>query len=96
MHMFLHSGSVGSTTYIEIEDEDIEEEFKKLELEVGGALSPVPTVDTGSSKQTISSKTAELLSQSIANLTITDDVGKETVVHDSPNGVRDNRNPEAA
>lgn len=89
-------GSVGSTTYVEIEDEDIEDEFKKLELEVGGALSPVPTVDTGSSKETISSETAELLSQSIANLTITDDVGKETVVQDSTKAVRSNRNPEAA
>ncbi|KAL8094404.1 hypothetical protein AgCh_036075 [Apium graveolens] len=84
----LHSGSVGSTTYTEIEDEDIEVEFKKLELEVGAALSPVPTVDMGSSKETISSKTAELLGQSIANLKITDDVGKEAVVQDSTKAVR--------
>lgn len=93
--MCLHSGSVGSTTYTEIEDEDIEDEFKKLELEFGGALSPVPTVDTGS-KETISSETAESLSQSIANLKISDNVSKETVVQDSTKAVRNNRNPEAA
>lgn len=67
-----------------------------LELEVGSALSPVPTVDVGSAKETISSETAELLSQSIANLTITDDAGKETVVQDSPKAVSKKRIPEAA
>lgn len=96
MHLWLHSGSVGSTTYIEIEDEDIEDEFRKLELEVGGSPSPVPTLDMGSGKETISSEAAELLSKSIASLSITDDVSKKTVVQDSTQTVRNNRNPEAA
>ncbi|KAL8120336.1 uncharacterized protein LOC141724706 [Apium graveolens] len=87
-------GSVGSTTYVEIEDEDIEDEFKKLELEVGGAPSPVPTLNMGSAKETISSDTAELLSQPIANLTITNDIDKKTVVQDSTQAARSNRNPE--
>lgn len=95
--IFLHSGSVGSTTYTEIEDEDIEDEFKTLELEFGGALSPVLEVDTGSAKETISSETADLLSESIANLRIKDDnEGKRAVVQDSAKAVRNNRTPEAA
>nr|XP_017243281.1 PREDICTED: charged multivesicular body protein 7 isoform X2 [Daucus carota subsp. sativus] len=90
-------GSVGSTTYTEIEDEDIEDEFKTLELEFGGALSPVLEVDTGSAKETISSETADLLSESIANLRIKDDnEGKRAVVQDSAKAVRNNRTPEAA
>ncbi|XP_022146425.1 charged multivesicular body protein 7 [Momordica charantia] len=62
-----------------LEDEDIEEEFRKFELEVTGQNIDVPTPNSGASVSD------DLLSIALSNLKLVEDTGKETTVNQNSN-----------
>lgn len=87
----------------DIEDEDIEEEFKKLELEVGSGNLQVPGSKVGvdsAAGQAEASECAESLSAAMSNLKLTDNSTRESAIKNSMVAMRKNTStnaePEAA
>ncbi|KAK9282142.1 hypothetical protein L1049_005054 [Liquidambar formosana] len=86
----------------DVKDEDIEEEFKKLEMEVGSKNLQVLVPKTGvdiAAGETEASRSADSLSDALSNLKITDGAIKESGFRDSMVSMRNvskNLNLEAA
>lgn len=74
--------------YTGIEDEDIEEELKKLELEHESespqVLIPKTTATETASSQKVALETAESLSKALSSLELADGVGKQVQTQSSP------------
>ncbi|XP_022938857.1 charged multivesicular body protein 7 [Cucurbita moschata] len=69
-----------------LEEEDIEEEFKKLELEVAGQNLDASTSDTGANIATgnqVATVSDDSLSAALSNLKLVEETGKETVIQKS-------------
>lgn len=62
-----------------LEDEDIEDEFKKLEMEVSGQNLDASTSESGATGKTVATDSDDLLSAALSNLKLVEDTGKETV-----------------
>lgn len=66
--------------YTDVEDEDIDEEFKKLELEVGSGNLQVPISQTGvdsTSGEVEALESPESLSDALSNLKLSDNSTRE-------------------
>ncbi|CAK9142261.1 unnamed protein product [Ilex paraguariensis] len=83
---------LGSTSsYAATEDEDLEEELKKLELEVGTDCVQEPVSETGvyiSVGEARVSENSESLSKALSNLKLTDRAAMETVTQDFNDSTR--------
>lgn len=69
-----------------LEEEDIKEEFKKLELEVAGQNLDASTSDTGVNIATgnqVATVSDDSLSAALSNLKLVEETGKETVIQKS-------------
>lgn len=80
--------------YTDIEEEDIEEEFKKLELEVGSGVLQVSSSGTGvvsAPAQAAASDSAESLSSVLSNLKLTDNSTRESAVENRTVATRKNK-----
>lgn len=90
--------------YTGIEDEDIEEELKKLELELESEspqiLIPKTTATETASSQKVAPETAESLSKALSGLKLADGVGKQVQTRSSlksaVNNLAESLKPEAA
>lgn len=67
-------------SYAEIDDEDVEDEFAKLELEFGESESPY---EVPISKVKVEETTAESLTNTLSNLKLTDDPAMNTLTKDT-------------
>lgn len=76
----------------DIEDEDIEEEFKKLELEVGGGklqvLNPKTRVDGPTGQVEVS---VESLSDALSNVKLTGNTTGESAIENRMASMRENK-----
>ncbi|XP_062178199.1 uncharacterized protein LOC133883036 [Alnus glutinosa] len=82
----------------DIEDEDIEEEFKKLELEVGSGNLQVPSSKVGvdsAAGQAEALESAESLSAAMSNLKLTDNSPRESAIKNSMVPMRKNTSTNA-
>ncbi|KAJ7977758.1 Charged multivesicular body protein 7 [Quillaja saponaria] len=79
------------TPYADIEDDNVEEEFKKLELEVGNENAPVPIPKTGSTSEERESEASEatLISEALSNLKLSDNSSRKLTIHNQVVSVED-------
>lgn len=91
----VESALESTLTYSGIEDEDIDEELKKLELEVTTekheVSMPKSRVDSAAEETAATESTEALLSDALSNLRIVDEATEEFVTGDSVVPMRNNR-----
>lgn len=80
-------------SYTDVEDEDIEEEFKNLELEVGSENLQVPTSQTGvdSAVEVEALESADSLSDALSNLKLTGNTNRESASKNPMLAMRQNK-----